>query len=148
MTVDTELSTEGSFLFDHVHSEKDMMKLLNEKTIDDKFYALDTLKNCTAILERFDERIDFFHPVTMFKREVNVEQRDQLSLLQAFPWLFDSMNKNSTMKIIHESLLEKSKVTVAIRDPNCKESFVKVTGYILYFDKHFNLVKYFLFIHS
>lgn len=110
--------------------------LLLDIGANDSAPVLDNLSCCRMLVERPFQKYEFVtkQPTTIDAPKV------ESSLLQAYPDLFEDACKNATMSILLKALTCGTKISVAVRDKHCKESFVKIVGNVLFFDKHFNLV--------
>ena len=114
----------------------EMLTLLREGSVNVDFPALDNLTSCKLLLDRFNEPVQF--ESQLIDVDVVASQTENRSLLQKHPEFFDATSP--TMDILYAALQINGSVTVAIRDTKCKREFVTVSGKLIYFDKHFNLV--------
>ena len=120
-------------LFQRVMTMEDAQNLLQVSVIDG--VVLDNLACCKRLVESPFAKYEFI------AKEPSVTIQSQPETIdQKYPTLFDGSISNATMFILYDALCNKTKVTVALRDRNCKESLVRLTGDVQYFDKHFNLV--------
>lgn len=143
--IETEPDLQLSFLTRSVRTSEEMMRLLTNISINETAPTLDNLFSCKILVERPFEKYKFITKITTLVKEE--EEEPELTLLQSHPELYEKIARNTTMSLLLEALKNNLKISVAIRDPNCKKessSLIKLIGNLSYFDKHFNLVPPFL----
>lgn len=136
--IETEPDLQLSFLTSSVKTSEEMMRLLTNISINETAPTLDNLFSCKILVERPFEKYNFITKIPTL-----VKEKPALTLLQSYPELYEKIARNTTMSLLLEALKNNLKISVAIRDPNCKKessSLIKVIGNLSYFDKHFNLV--------